>query len=67
MDASGLSANFEKLGYKSRINFIGLCGATVSLVRTTNAIARIQHKSPDIVLVLLEGRPLSHGALGDQG
>ena len=45
VDASGLFVNFEKLGYKCKIHFLGLRGATVSSFRRADVMAGIRHQS----------------------
>ena len=55
VDASGLLANFEKRGYKCKISFLGIRGATVSPFRSVGVMARIRQHSPQIVLVMLGG------------
>ena len=53
VNASGLFANFEKQGYKCKISFLGIRGATVSSFRSSAVMARIRRHSPQIVLTML--------------
>ena len=55
---AGLFANFEKLGYKCKITFLGIRGATVSSFRGAGGLARIRQHSPHIVLVMLGGNDM---------
>ena len=55
MDDAGLFANFVKLGYKCKISFLGIRGATVSSLRGAGGMARIRQQSPHIVIVMLGG------------
>ena len=67
VDASGLFANFEKLGYKCKITFLGLRGVTISSFRRADVMARTRHQSPHIVLVLLGGNDIhSRSSLSPQ-
>ena len=58
VNASGLFANFEKQGYKCKISFLGIRGATVSSFRSSAVMARIRRHSPQIVLTMLGGNDL---------
>ena len=58
VDAAGLFANFVKLGYKCKISFIGIRGATVGSFRGAGIMARIRQHSPHIVLVMLGGNDI---------
>ena len=58
VDASGLFANFEKLGYKCKITFLGIRGATVGSFRGAGGMAHIRQHSPHIVLVMLGGNDM---------
>ena len=58
VDAAGLFANFVKLGYKCKISFLVIRGATVSSFRGAGGMARIRQHSPHIVLVMLGGNDM---------
>ena len=58
VDAAGLFANFVKLGYKCKMSFIGIRGATVGSFRGAGIMARIRQHSPHIVLVMLGGNDI---------
>ena len=59
MDASALFANVEKLGYKCKITFLRIRGATVSSFRGAGGMTHIrQHSSHILVLVMLGGNDI---------
>ena len=66
VDASGLFANFEKLGYKCKITFLELRGATDSSFRRADVMARIRRESPHLVLVLLDSNDCYRSSCSQQ-